>query len=181
MSEDLLTTYLLHNGRSISIVDTLAEQHQRPNTASTARDAVKKLVERIISGEYGDKKEFVILFETNNPYIERQTIATQREANKILKDYKLSDKGYVIKVEGIGFKCKQDVATIHSEFGALIAEKWKNAVEHQKESGILPKRAIESLQFQTRDNSAPLIPEPDVSNVDLSGNFFQELFDEYLP
>jgi len=181
MSEDLLTTYLLHNGRSISIVDTLAEQHQRPNTASTARDAVKKLVERIMSGEYGDKKEFVILFETNNPYIERQTIATQREANKILKDYKLSDKGYVIKVEGIGFKCKQDVATIHSEFGALIAEKWKNAVEHQKESGILSKRAIESLQFQTRDNSAPLIPEPDVSNVDLSGNFFQELFDEYLP
>ena len=38
------------------------------------------------TNEYGDKKEFVILFATNNPYIERQTIATQREINKILKE-----------------------------------------------------------------------------------------------
>lgn len=181
MSRDLLATYLLNDGKSITIVDTLTEQDQRPNTASTARDAAKKLVERIMHGEYGDKTEFVILFETNNPYIERQTIATQREINKILKEYNLSNKGYIVKAEGIGFKCKQDVATIHSEFGALIAEKWKTAVESQKESGILPKRAIESLQFQTRDNSGPLTPEPDVSDVDLSGNFFQGLFDEYLP
>jgi DNA-binding transcriptional regulator YhcF (GntR family) len=98
-----------------------------------------------------------------------------------LKEYNLSNKGYIVKVEGVGFKCKQDVAVIHSEFGALIAEKWKNAVESQKELGILPKRAIESLQFQTRDNSGPIIPEPDVSDVDLSGNFFQGLFDQYLP
>lgn len=181
MSRDLLATYLLNDGKSITIVDTLTEQDQRPNTASTARDAAKKLVERIMHGEYGDKTEFVILFETNNPYIERQTIATQREINKILKEYNLSNKGYIVKAEGVGFKCKQDVATIHSEFGALIAEKWKTAVESQKESGILPKRAIESLQFQTRDNSGPLTPEPDVSDVDLSGNFFQGLFDEYLP
>jgi hypothetical protein len=91
-----------------------------------------------------------------------------------LKEYNLSSKGYIVKAEGVGFKCKQDVATIHSEFGALIAEKWKNAVESQKELGILPKRAIESLQFQTRDNSGPLVPEPDVSDVDLSGNFFKD-------
>jgi hypothetical protein len=48
MSQDLLATYLLNDGKSITIVDTLAEQDQRPNTASTARDAAKKLVERIM-------------------------------------------------------------------------------------------------------------------------------------
>jgi hypothetical protein len=98
-----------------------------------------------------------------------------------LKEYNLSNKGYIVKAEGVGFKCKQDVTTIHSEFGALIAEKWKNAVESKKELGILPKRAIESLQFQTCDNSRPLVPKPDVSDVDLSGNFFQGLFDQDLP
>lgn len=71
MSQDLLTTYLLNDSKTITIVDTLAEQYQRPNTTSTARDAARKLVERIIDGQYGDKKEFIILLETNNPYIER--------------------------------------------------------------------------------------------------------------
>jgi hypothetical protein len=181
MSQDLLTTYFLNDSQSISIVDTLAEQHRRPNTASTARDAAQKLVKRIINGEYGDKKEFVILFETNNPYIERQTIATQREVDKVLKEHTLSSKGYIIKVEGVGFKCKQDVATVHSEFAALVAEKWKNAVEYQREEGILPKRPIESLQFQTRDNSTIVPPQPNISEINLSGNLSQDLFDEYLP
>ena len=31
-----------------------------------------------------------------------------------------------IKVEGVGFGAKQDVATIHSEFGALVAEQFKD-------------------------------------------------------
>lgn len=181
MSQDSLTTYLLNDSKTITIVDTLAEQYQRPNTTSTARDAAKKLVERIIAGQYGDKKEFVILFETNNPYIERQTIATQREVNKALKDYKLSNKGYIIKVEGIGFKCKQDVATIHSEFAALVAEKWKDAVEYQREEGVSPKRSIENLQFQTRNNYGFVPPPPDISEVNLSGSWLQNLFDECLP
>ncbi|BFD46873.1 MAG: hypothetical protein DMENIID0002_15190 [Rickettsia endosymbiont of Sergentomyia squamirostris] len=181
MCQDLLTTYLLNDNKTITIVDTLAEQYQRPNTNSTARDAARKLVGRIIDGQYGDKKEFIILFETNNPYIERQTIATQREVNKVLKDYKLSNEGYSIKVEGVGFKCKQDVATIHSEFAALVAEKWKDAVEYQREEGISPKRSIEDLQFQTRDNAGFIPPLPDISEVSLSGNWLQDLFDEYLP
>ena len=54
--------------------------------ASTARDAAEKLVKDIIGGKYGDKREFKILLLTNNPYIERQTIATQREVDKVLKD-----------------------------------------------------------------------------------------------
>ncbi|WP_347938771.1 hypothetical protein [Rickettsia oklahomensis] len=181
MSQDLLTTYHLNNSKTITVINTLTEQHQRPNTTSTARDAAKKLVECIINGAYEGKKEFVILFETNNPYIERQTIVTQREVNKALQEHKLSDNGYIIKVEGVGFKCKQDIATIHSEFAALISEKWKNAIEYQKADGISPKRSIEDLQFQTRDSSGIISSQPDISKVDLSGHWLQDLFDEYLP
>ncbi len=179
MSQDLILTFLPNSAQTITIIDTLADQHQRPTTASTARDAATRFVERIVNGEFGYKKEFIILFETNNPYIERQTIATQREVNKVLKDYKLNTKGYIVKVDGVGFKCKQDVATVHSEFAALIAEKWKTATESQAE-GISPKRPIEKLQFQTRDNSLITLPQPDISEVGVSGDLFQDLFDEYL-
>jgi len=84
---------------------------------------------------------------------------------------KLNNTQYKIKVEGVGFKCKQDVATVHSELGALVAEKWKTAVEIYPENLQL-KRSIESLQFQTRDNSGAVPPVPDMSEISLSGNFF---------
>ena len=177
MSQDLITTYPSDDIRTINIVDTIAVKHQRPNTASTAHDAATRFVERIIKGEYGDKKSFVILLETNNPYIERQTIAAQREVNKVLKNSDLSDKGYVIKVEGVGFKCKQDVATVHSELAALVAEKWKDTVMQEN---IPTKRTIENLLFQTRDNSVVVPDQPDVSELSLSGNLLQDIFDEYL-
>ncbi len=179
MSQDIVSTYLTDQSASVAIVDTQATQHQRPTTISTTRDATKNLAQRIIAGEYGSKKEFVVLFQTNNPYIERQTIAAQREANKIFKEFKLDTKGYTIKIEGIGFKCKQDVATIHSELAALVAEKWKNAVELQTEEGIAPKRNIDTLLYQTRGNGIRS-PMPDVSDVDLSGSVMQDFFDEVL-
>jgi hypothetical protein len=125
-----------------------------------------------MSGVYGNKKEFVILFETNNPYIERQTIAAQRELDKVLKASKLDSR---IKVEGIGFKCKQDVATVHSELAALIAEKWKTATGED----ILTKRSIEKLLFQTRDNSSITTPWPDMAEVS-AGSLVQDFFDDYL-
>lgn len=177
MSQDLISNL---SNNTVTIIDTLSDQHQRPTTASTARDVAIKFVENITNGKYGDKKEFIILFETNNPYIERQTIATQREVDKVVGNYnKLNNTQYKIKVEGVGFKCKQDVATVHSELGALVAEKWKTAVEIYPENLQL-KRSIESLQFQTRDNSGSVSPMPDMSKISLSGNFFQDLFDEYL-
>ncbi len=175
MSQDLIATYPPSGTNTITTVDTLADQHQRPTTASTARDAATKLVKNIIDGHYGDQKEFTVLFETNNPYIERQTIAAQREVNKVLKDYKLDNKGYIVKIEGVGFKCKQDVTTVHSELAALIAEKWKTATGED----ISPKRPIEKLQFQTRDNSSITTPWPDVSEIG-AGSWFQDFFDEYL-
>lgn len=180
MSQDLVSIYLVDQSTPVAIVDTQAIQHQRPTTMSTARDASKNLAQRIMAGEYGSKKHFVVLFQTNNPYIERQTIAAQREASKIFKEFKLAEKGYTIKVEGVGFKCKQDVTTIHSELAALVAEKWKSASESELEHGVLPKRKIESLLYQTRDNSATVPPVPDVYDVSLSRSIIQDFFDEVL-
>lgn len=178
MSEDIVHTYLANP--SITVVDTSSQQHQRPTTATTTHDTAKDIAQHIISGEYGNKKQFVIIFQTNNPYIERQTIAAQREANKIFKEFKLDKQGYTIKVEGVGFKCKQDVATIHSEMAALVTEKWKNASEALAEMGVAPKRKFESLLYQARDNSAAIQPVPDVSDVSLSGNIMQDFFDQFL-
>lgn len=180
MSQDLITTYLSDNTQNITILDTLAEQYHRPTTASTARDAAKKFAEHIVNGDYGDKKEFIILFETNNPYIERQTIATQRQVNEVLNEYELASKGYQIKVEGLGSKSNQGVATIHSELAALVAEKWKDAPEYQSKN-TPQKRAIEDLLFQTRDHSEVAPLELDISEISISGSWLQDIFDEYLP
>jgi len=110
MSYDLLEKYLPNS----LVIDSNLGLEQRPNTASTARDAFIHLIQKIQKGEYADQEEFLILFVSNNPYIERQTIVSQREINKLLKATNLSDKGYSIKLDGVGFKCKQDVATVHS-------------------------------------------------------------------
>ncbi|MBA2628645.1 MAG: hypothetical protein H0U78_01235 [Rickettsiaceae bacterium] len=171
MSQDLITTYL-PSSHTITTVDTLADQHQRPTTSSTARDAALKLANDITAGKYGNKKDFTVLLQTNNPYIERQTLAAQREVDKVLKASKLDSR---IKVEGIGFKCKQDVATVHSELAALLAEKWKTATGED----ISTKRSIEKLLFQTRDNSSITTSWPDISEVG-TGSVLQDFFDEYL-
>lgn len=176
LSQDLLTTYVLSD-QDTSIVNTKQDGDKRPDTASTAHDAAEHLVQNIVVGEYGSKKEFTILFQTNNPYIERQTIATQREVDKVLRSHSLDQRGYVIKVEGVGFKCKQDVRAVHSEFAALIAERYKTVVE----DGVV-RRPIKDLLFQTRDN-APLvdsIPTFDNYEVHSLGELFQDLFDEHL-
>ena len=58
---------------------------------------MENLVKKINNGDYGNKKSFVILFESNQPYIERQTLATQASIDNILKQSGLDKKGYSIK------------------------------------------------------------------------------------
>ena len=178
MSQDLLKTYF--GNKKVEIVDTSEEKHVRPNTSTTARDAAENLVKRINEGEYGDKKPFVILFQTNQPYIERQTLGTQTEVDKVLKKYGLDKKGYSIKIEGVGFGNKQDVPVIHSELAALVAEKWRYDAAQDEALDITPKRPIETLLFQTRENDSltPEYQEPDQPPFSLIG-YFKETFDNY--
>jgi hypothetical protein len=154
MSRDLLRTFLDNSASKVFIIDTLAQKQSRPNTASTARDAAERLVKRILAGDYGEKKKFVILFVSSNPYIERQTLATQRQVNLELEKYVLDAKSYQIKIEGIGYSCKESLAIVHSELAALIAEKWRIATaDIEKSLGLKPKRDMKNLLFQTRDKN----------------------------
>ncbi len=165
LSQDLLRTYSNSNINKINIIDTLAEKQNRQNTASTSRDATERIVKRILSEEYVDKKTFNILLCTNNPYIERQTLKTQWQVNKILGNYGLTAKDYQIKIDGVGFSSKESLAIIHSEFGALITEKYKYAIDGmEKILGRKPKRHINRLLFQTRDKTIIVLNQPNIKN-----------------
>ena len=148
MSLDVLTQVL--GKHKVDIVDTKSTNDQRPTTATTAADAVKSLLQDISDGKYGDKKEFHILFETNQPYVERQTLSAQKAIQMFLPF------GISITLHGVGFEFKQDVATVHSELGALIYEKWKVAN---------PYGVDKNLCFQTRDNDAEVPPLGDDAEV----------------
>ena len=147
MAEDLVSSFL--KGASIRVINTITQENQRPTTASTAYDAAKCFISRILSGAFGDQKDFFLLLQTNNPHVERQTLATEREVNRALVNFGLD--GYTITIHGAGFGCKRDITAIHSEFAALIAEKWKSACR-------VPKRDIKDLLFQTRGFPS-LIPD----------------------
>ncbi|CAF3897097.1 unnamed protein product [Rotaria sordida] len=165
ISQDLLRTYLDNNINKINIIDTLAQDKVRPNTASTARDATERIIKRIHAGEYGDKKIIKILLYTNNPFIERQTLVTQRQVNQILEKYGLTAMGYQIKIEGVGFSSQQRLAIVHSELGALITEKYKDAiVDIEATLEKRPKRDITRLLFQTRDKNLVVPDQPNIKN-----------------
>ncbi|KJV77166.1 hypothetical protein [Orientia tsutsugamushi] len=152
-------TDTIFSSKVITIIDeTVGVDSYRPTTESTVRDATVKFLEKVINtNDYVNKKEFIILFQSNNPFILRQTIATQREVNEVVDYYnKLYGKKYSIQVDGIGYKCKADISIIHSEFAALILEKWKDATNKNK--GLSSKRSINDLQFQTRSHSEAILP-----------------------
>ncbi|ROT47668.1 hypothetical protein EDM02_01340 [Candidatus Cardinium hertigii] len=175
MVQNVIATFF--DTKSVQVIDTATDRYKRPTTATTARDAAIAFMERIGAGTYGDKKEFVILYVTNNPYIERQTLSSQGILNKVVADYnRLHHTAYRVRLEGIGCKCQQNIARIHSEFAALIAEKWQKAYQ-----GKTTKRAIEDLQFQHRNHLKTLPPIPGLSKEKRSITFFQHLFDVYLP
>ncbi len=186
MAKDIINTYPLTSNNSINVVNTRSDGCSRPNTASTARDAAEEFVASIIAnnGAGGaQQKEYKILLQTNNPYIERQTIATQREYDKKLKEHGFDVNGHTIVIEGIGFGCKQDVATVHSESAALMSEKWQQTNLRLSEQGIEPKRDIKTLLYQTRNNNCSndiqSFPEVQQTSSTIIG-YIQDFFDKFL-
>lgn len=97
-----------------------------------------------------------ILYLGQNAFVERQTIVTQREVDKALKESGISDVH--IKIDGTGFANKGvQVATIHSELGALICERYKD-------TKVESKRDINDLLFSSRSHEVvteamPAIPQ----------------------
>lgn len=157
MSQDVLKT--IAADKDVKIVDTAASTDgERPDTITTAADAAQKVVAKIKAGEYGDQKTFFVLFESNQPYIERQTLATQAAVDEVLVKHGLKAEGYTIIVDGVGFRNKQDVATVHSELGALVTERMKVAFAE----GLIHEHDLRHLLFQTRDCSRSVPDYPDV-------------------
>ncbi|MDX1916943.1 MAG: hypothetical protein SFT68_03070 [Rickettsiaceae bacterium] len=176
MSLDLQKTYL-PNATKLLIIDTSLDKDKRPTTSTTSKDAAEKFIEDIISGKYGEQKEFAILVQTNNPYIERQALSAQRAVNQVIKDKGLDPNIYKIKVYGTGFETKQDLSVVHSEFAALMAEKWKIAVEENDSTNT--HRSIEGLSFQTRQKYKMEIPEMPTIEDSVNTNYLQDFFDYY--
>jgi hypothetical protein len=141
----------------VSIIDTKAENSLRPTTKTTAADVVKEFLGKIKRGEFGEQKVFNILVQTNNPYIESQTLEIKRQFKEALLKFGLTD--YQINVEGIGFPLKQDFAALHSAFARLIAEKWKDA-----QSTNPSLRAIDEMLYQTRKEAENHPPAPDLES-----------------
>ncbi|WP_375326205.1 hypothetical protein [Candidatus Tisiphia endosymbiont of Nemotelus uliginosus] len=175
MSIDLINSFL--KGKA-DIVNTISIDNQRPNTISTARDAAKRFIDKILNGEFGQQKDFSILLISNQPYIKRQELATATAVNVTLEEYQLD--GYSIKVVGAGFGNKQDVAAIHSETAAFAAELYKY---YATLANFTNKYDIKELLFQTR----PAYPEieiapPEVKELSIIGQIsmsIHNIFDHY--
>ena len=174
MSQEVL--WFLSAGKLFSIVDT-DFSGTRPTTATTSRDVVKAFVEKVEKASSQDQKEFHIILQSNNPYIERQALAAQFEVNKFLKEKGLDSLGWKIIVEGIGFANKQDVPIVHSELGALMGIKWM----------MLDGGTGEKIMFQTRDKSDFTEPMPDLTYLESGplnflgiSQFAQDFWDEVL-
>lgn len=182
MSYDLLTKYL-SDKISIGVIDTKTGSNgSRPDTATTANDAARSLIESIVASHKSDnntKLEYHVSFHSNQPYIERQTLTAQREVDKELKKRKLSD--VKVTLDGVGFSAKeQDVAKIHSELGALFLERYKNIAESDAE--IIFSRNLGDLTYRTRSKTPTDIPTPDCNydqEFGLIGSM-QNYFDYYL-
>ena len=156
MSLDIMNLVLGNN--KIGIVDTQSQHHQRPTTETTTKDATERFLQDIKDGKYGDQKEFHILFETNNPYIERQTLSAQQAVNAVIAKSDLKDISIIL--HGVGFACRESVERVHSELGALMHVHWTISN---------PYRVDKDLCFQTRDNDAP-VPVLEIEHLGDSGS-----------
>lgn len=157
IANDLLKEYLPE--MKISLCDTEAQDGERPNTITTSYDAAKTLLKHQNLEVLGtDEYNLHVLMVSNNPYVDRQREAAQSQANKAAKEFNKQHHTQVaINVDGAGFCAKQDVATLHSELAALLAEKWKKL--HSGENG-------DHLFYQTRNHDYIDSPCPE---LDLAG------------
>lgn len=177
MAEDILPAFFL--GQKNEILNNKHFTGIRPDTYSTAKEAVKDLFTDINSGKFGEKKEIKILYQTNNPYIQRQILAAQKVIDDLCGDNKDSNpnlKGVKIIIDGVGFACNQGVEVIHSELGGLIADRWK--IAHQKDES--PKRDIADLLYQTRVQDVSVPPVPHIAEDGfIIKNSLVGIFDAY--
>jgi len=140
MAQDLIKT--VFGNDNYSIIDTKGE-FTRPTTISTAVDAALKIADQLKTQE----KTIHILLQSNQPHVKRMELATQRTFEQVFKENGINCK---VIVEGVGYQSPQNVSLIHSELATLITEAYKNYITGNTTH---PKREIENLLYQSRDNN----------------------------
>lgn len=111
----------------------------RVTTASVTADLVnQKFAAKILNNQFLEK-EIKILIVTNQPHVERQTLTNKRVALGELKKYNIKQK---IIFHGAGRKSISSIAEIHSEFGALVSEKYMQQLQNDKAHMIKILRKI---------------------------------------
>lgn len=171
MSKDLVARYM---DIKMQIIDTPAENDKRPDTESTIKIISQRLVQKIQQGTPdGAQKLFKIYFQSNQPYVQRQTLIAQRIINKALQENGLRD--IQIEIDGVGFESKSPVTIVHSEVGALLNEKYRSADVHSS-------RDIKTLQYRTRTKEIVTEEMPDYSTLPHHSTmqFFQDFFDRMV-
>lgn len=173
LTETEMAAYLndqLLNGKA-TVIDTKAENNQRPTTETTARDAGKALIAKIQQGEYKEQKDISIAVVSDQPYILRQTISVNRVVQKLFQESKLNEAGYKIKVEGCGPGVdleKANPQAINSENAALVGEALKDILLQSQY-----KDSMEQLFYQHRKSldpaTLPPMPEDQTPEITWSG------------
>jgi hypothetical protein len=77
--------------------------------------------------------------------------------NKALEQANLSD--YKIIIHGVGFACKQDIATIDSESAALSLIQWIGDAHNNT------PQLLNELRYNTRNNDLPVEPMPSLEDL----------------
>lgn len=115
------------------------DNSSRVTTASVTADLVsKKFAPKILENQFLEK-EIKILIVTNQPHVERQTLTNQRAVMNELKKLNIKKK---IIFHGCGSKSISSIAEIHSEFGALVSEKYMLQLQKDKAHMIKILRKI---------------------------------------
>ncbi len=173
MSIDMLKNYSNIMDKKIHILNATPNAGGvRSNTQTTALDAGREFIDKIKSGLYIAKKDFRILFQTNNPFIDRQAITAQIEVNKLLEQEGL-DQTYTITIEGVGYSNKSDTQVVASEIAALIATKYRAA-------NIKTSRPMDSLMYQTGEIYHYIYDIPEMPNISIKDRPKETFFDSWV-
>lgn len=117
------------------------DNSSRVTTTSVTADLVsEKFAPKILAGKFPEH-EIKILIVTNQPHVERQTLTNQRAALNELKKFNIKKK---ISFDGCGRQAIASIAEIHSEFGALVSEKYMQQLQKDKVRMIKILRKISS-------------------------------------
>lgn len=157
--------------REDQLVDSKAlEGASRPNTANNAVDVTRQqLIARVRNGDF-EGRAAEILIISNQPYIDRQVLANERAVRSEMSKQKVECS---LNFHGAGDVCEVGVAQIHSELGALVNEKYMNALE----LSLMPQTKAQDvgrLSFQGRCKELSKIaemPRVDFSKVVVPGQY----------